>query len=214
MKKICLLCVVAFSFLASDAQVKKSKSKKSTVNKEARAKAEMAKKEKERYDNAETARLDRLYADSIRLDNERIADSSFDAERVAWKAGRIHEIDSTNTEKWKGQMAQQEEWLKVQRSRDEIIKAAKLDYNQGRQVKYINQTYHNKARLVREDSTLTDEQKKAQYITLNNERRDKIRVVIGKSKEKKLEKERQSYVKTHQGVDLDEAWIDSVASLK
>jgi hypothetical protein len=101
MKKIFLVCAVAMSFMAAEAQTTKKSSKKSKASKEAKANAETARLEKERYENAETARLDRLSYDSLRLDNERLADSTFDAGRIAWKDSMIRTIDSTNNENWR-----------------------------------------------------------------------------------------------------------------
>jgi len=213
MKKIFLVCAVAMSFMAAEAQTSKKSSKKSKSSKEAKAKAESARLEKERYDNAEMARLDRLAYDSLRLDNERLADSTFDAGRIAWKDSMIRTIDSTNNENWKVQIADVEKRYEIERSRDEIIKNAKLTSNQGRQVKYINQLYHDKAKAVQDNTSLTEEQKKAQYVALNTERRARISAIIGKSREKKLEKERQEY-REKNTVDVSQNWIDAVASKK
>jgi hypothetical protein len=106
-----------------------------------------------------------------------------------------------------------EKRYEIERSRDEIIKAAKLSGNQGRQVKYINQLYHDKAKMVQDNTSLTEEQKQAQYAALNAERRAKISAIIGKSKEKKLEKERQEY-RAKNTVDPSQNWIDAVATKK
>jgi hypothetical protein len=214
MKKIFLLCVVALSFMTADAQqTKKSSKKKAKTTKASKSKAEAARLERERYEKAETARLDMLRYDSIRRETDRLNDSTFDVARMAWKDSMLRTIDSNNNVNWKAQMAQHEQKYMIDRSRDEVIRAAKLTGNQGRQVKYINQVYHEKARVVRQDSTLTEEQKTAQYMALNTERRNKIKAIVGSSKEKKLEKERQEYRRKN-SVDADEAWIDAVASKK
>lgn len=209
MKRIFLTCAVAMSIFVADAQ-NKSGTKKTKVNyqkKEASAKAEFAKKELERQQNIETERVERLWADSVRKENDRIAEEKFAAERTAWKEARLKLIDSMNMEKYKSQSAETEKWAKINRNRDEVNRAAKLNINQGRQVNYINQTYHSKAQLVRDNTTLSDEQKKEQLASLNMERRSKIKAVIGNSKEKRLDRERKKYHQKN-GSDMEVAWIE------
>ncbi|HMJ47295.1 MAG TPA: hypothetical protein VK498_08195 [Ferruginibacter sp.] len=208
MKKIFLTCAVAMCVFAADAQ--KKTTKKTKVNyqkKEAVAKAEFAKHEKERQDAIEAERVERLWADSVNKENERVANEKFEADRIAWKDTRIKQIDSTNTEKYKAQITKSEEWSKIYRNRDEVNRLAKLDAYQGKQVNYINETYHDKAQLVRDDAALTDDLKKQQLASLNIERRDKIKTAIGKSKEKKLEKKRKEYYAKN-GADMEVAWIN------
>lgn len=110
-------------------------------------------------------------------------------------------------ENWKVQGTQTEQWNKIMRNRDEVNRAAKLDNNQGRQVNFINQTYHSKAQLIRDNTTLTEEQRKEQLSSLNTERRARIQTVIGKSREKRLDRERKKYY-TKNGSDMEVAWID------
>ena len=59
---------------------------------------------------------------------------------------------------------------------------------------------------------LTDSQKAEKFAALNIERRAKIKAVIGKSKEGKLEKERKKYM-TKNTDDKDSAWLNEVVAV-
>lgn len=210
MKRIILLCAVAFSMLATvEAQTTKKakKGKKTSVSAESKSKAAAAKLEKERQEKFEDERMERMAYDSIRKENEKLADIRFDSERVATKDAKIKMIDSLNKESWKSHAAQQEQYAKSERNLDQVIMAANLGPNQGRQVKDINLAYNSKAKMITENATLTDDQKKEQLAALNTERRDRIKAIIGKAKEKKLERERKEVAQKN-GADVEAAWIE------
>lgn len=211
MKRIFLTCLVALSILGVDAQTKKGhkKTKHSHVSRESIAKAEFEKKQAERQQNIEEQRLELLSADSTRRENDRVADENFQKTQVMWKDSMAKMMDSTYSAKFKSMSSEREMWAKNERSRNEINKAAKLSDNQGRQVKNINHTYTEKAKLVKANMTMTDEQKKQELITLNTERMARIKAILGSAKAKKLMKERKEY-NLKNGVDMEEGWIDEV----
>ncbi len=205
MKRVLLTCFVAMSIFAAEAQTKKSTSEK-------KAKAEFAKKEQERQERFKLEREERLFADSIRREEERLARDTFEMQRAEWMATRLREIDSTNQEKWKQQAAERELAYQSDRTQQNIANNARLSSYHGRQVKVINQTYSDKARLVKEDSVLTDAEKKDQLAALNAERRDKIQATIGKSKAKRLDKEQAKYYKQY-GMDPQLRWTSEVEGM-
>lgn len=214
MKKILFSAVlVAMTFFAADAQQKKTKTKKKTVSTEAKAKAEYAKLEKERQQKFEDQRLERLYDDSVSREQERLEEFVKDSTRTAWKETKLKEADSMHNEKWKNQSVEKEKYYATERSQDAINKNAKLDVNQGRQVKAINMSYNDKARVIRENMELTEDVKTAQLVSLNEERRAKIRAILGKSKEKKVERERKEYSAKYSD-DIEAKWINDVADIK
>ena len=213
MKKIFLTCVVAaLTIFATEAQTKKSskKSKKTTVSSEARLNADIAKIKLEKKNAMELQRLDRMVIDSTRRADETREEFLKDSMRIAWKESKLKEVDSTNQVNWKQQVADKEQWYATERSQAEINKAANLSVNQGRQVKAINIAYNDRAKAIKADIVLTDEQKAQQFAALNLERRAKIKAIVGKGKESKLEKERKKYTATHTD-DVDSAWLNQVA---
>ncbi|MEP6712957.1 MAG: hypothetical protein ABJA37_11095 [Ferruginibacter sp.] len=215
MKRIFLTCLVAMSLLAAQAQttkgVKKHKKSHATSQSkaDAKAKAAMALKEQERQDNIEAQRVELLRSDSVRRDNDRMADSSFAQTQTMWKDSMNKQMDTTYTNRYKNISTQKEDWAKLERSRDEINKAAKLSEGQGRQVKNINMSYTDKVKMIKGDAALTEQQKKDQLVVLNTERLARIKAIIGNSKAKRLEKERKEYVLKN-GADMEEGWIDEV----
>lgn len=213
MKKILLTCAVAaMTFFATEAQTKKSTSKKSKkpVNSEARLNADIAKIKAEKSKAMEEQRVERLMIDSTRREDERLAELQKDSLRMAWKQQKINEVDSLNAVKWKKQISDKDADYAAERTQAELAKAAKLSTNQGRQVKAINMSYNDKAQLVMLDSTLSPEVRRQQLTALNTERRDKIKEVVGKGKEKKLEKERIKYMAKNNDDTLS-AWLNEVA---
>lgn len=202
------------SIFSADAQTKSkaSKSKKAKITAESKSKAEFAKKEKERQERFRLEREERLMMDSIRREEERLARDTFEMQRAAWTENRLREIDSTNQEKWKKQAEERELAYQSDRIQNEIAKEAKLNSYQGRQIQVINQTYSDKAKLVRENIEITDEEKKVQLTALNTERKEKIKAVIGKSKAKKLEKEQAKYFEKH-GTDPELSWIQEAENV-
>ena len=211
MKRIFLTCMVALSILGVQAQTKTAhkKSKKTHVSSESKAQAAFAKQQEERQANIEAQRVELLRADSTRKENDRLADENFQNTQTKWKDSMSKVIDSSYTVKYKTMSTQKELWAKLERSRDEINKAAKLSDNQGRQVKNINQVYTEKAKLVKDNMTLNDQQKKDQFVVLNTERLARIKAIVGNAKSKKLEKERKEFVLKN-GSDMEEKWIDEV----
>lgn len=217
MKKLILASIFAVSMFAADAQTTKSKSKKkakktymsSEAKAKAKEKAEVARIAKQTETRIEEFRLASLLSDSMRLDSERVARDSFEVQRQAYLATRLNEIDSVNKTTWKKLSEEKEIAAKTEHNLDEINRAANLGSYEGRQVKIINQTYFEKARQVKENTALTDEQRKQQFATLNAERRAKIKAIVGSSKDKKLEKERKAYFKKY-GEDVQAKWIDEV----
>lgn len=214
MKKILLsMVVVAMTFFAAEAQQTKSKSKKKTVSAESKSKAAYAKIEKERQQKFEDQRMERLMDDSINREQERLEEYAKDSTRIAWKQMKMYEADSLHNDKWKNQSIEKDKWYATDRSQNAINKKAGLNDNQGRQIKAVNMIYNDRAKLVRENISLSDEQKTTQLVTLNEERRAKIKTIIGSSKEKKLEKERKEYsLKTQD--DIEAKWINDVADVK
>lgn len=211
MKRIFLSGFAALFLLAAQAQTTTKatkKAKKTHVTAESKAKAAMAQKEQERQDAIEAQRQDLLRSDSVRRDNDRVADSSFTMQQTMWKDSMNKMQDSTYTARYKTISTQQEDWAKLDRNRDAINKAAKLSTSQGNLVKNINQTYTQKAKVVTDDASLSTEQKQTQLVALNTERMTKLKAVLGNSKAKRLEKERKDYMKKN-GTDVEEGWIDT-----
>jgi hypothetical protein len=214
MKKILFSAVlVGMTFFAADAQTKKTKSKKKPVSTEAKAKAEYAKLEKERQTKFEEARLERLYDDSVSREQERLEEFVKDSTRLAWKEAKLKVADSMHNEKWKNESIEKEKFYATERSQNAINRSAGLNDNQGRQVKAINMSYNDKAKAIRNNVELTDEAKTTQLAALNEERRAKIRAIVGKGKEKKVEKERQEYTMKYSD-DIEAKWINDVANIK
>ncbi len=214
MKKILFSAVlVGMTFFAADAQTKKTKSKKKPVSTEAKAKAEYAKLEKERQGKFEEARLERLYDDSVSREQERLEEFVKDSTRLAWKEAKIKAADSMHNEKWKNESVEKEKFYATERSQNAINRSAGLNDNQGRQVKAINMSYNDKAKAIRDNVELTDEAKTTQLAALNEERRAKIRAIVGKGKEKKVEKERKEYSMKYSD-DIEAKWINDVANMK
>lgn len=205
MKKVLLTCFVAMSIFAADAQSKKSTSEK-------KAKAEFAKKEKERQERFRLEREERLTMDSIRREEERLARDTFEMQRAEWMANRLREIDSTNQEKWKKQSTERELAYQSDRTQKTIAKNAKLNSYQGRQIQIINQTYSDKAAMIRQDTLIAESDKRQQLASLNAERKAKIKTVIGNSRAKRLEKEQAKYYKQY-GMDPQLAWIDEAEGM-
>lgn len=216
MKKIILASIVAMSFFAAEAQTTKAKSKKAKktyVSSEAKAKAkekaEIARVQLETEKRILEYKTASFQADSMRIDSERVVRENFELERKAYLENKTREQDSTNKVTWKRLSDEKELSAKTEHNMDEVNKAAKLGSYESRQVKAINQSYFDKAKAVKDNTELTEDQRKQQLVALNTERRTSIKAVIGKSKDKKLEKERKEYVKKN-GEDVQAKWIDEV----
>lgn len=218
MKKLILASIFAMSLFAADAQTtnktkSKKKAKKTYMSSEAKAKAkekaEIARVAKLTETRIEEYRLASLLSDSMRLDSERVARDSFEIQRQAYIASKSTERDSINKATWAKLSSEKEIARKTEHNLDEINRAANLGTYESRQVKIINQTYFERARLVKENVELTDDVRKQQLAALNTERRAKIKATVGSAKDKKLEKERKAYFKKY-GEDAQAKWIDEV----
>lgn len=213
MKKIILTSlVVAMGFFAAEAQTKKAKKAK-PLTAEQKQKAAMAKLEEERQAKFETARLERLEADSIRRADETRDEFVKDSLRQDWKTKRLAQVDSTNNANWTKTVADKDSWYDHERSQNAINKSAGLNDVQGRKVKAINEQYNERAKMVKLDSTLSQDQVKTQLASINEERLAKIKETVGSSKAKKLEKARKSYAAKNTD-DHDSKWINDVAAIK
>lgn len=212
MKKIILTSlVVAMGFFAAEAQSKKKSTKKPTA--EQKQKAAMAKLEEERQAKFETARVERMYDDSVRRADETREEFVKDSMRQDWKTKRLAEVDSTNNVNWTKTVASKDAWYDHERSQNAINKSAGLSDVQGRKVKAINEQYNERAKMVKLDSTLSQDQVSTQLATINAERIAKIKETVGSSKAKKLEKARKSYAAKNTD-DHDSKWINDVAAVK
>jgi hypothetical protein len=211
MKRIFLTAFAALFLLAAQAQTttkSTKKAKKTHVTAASKAKAAMAQKEKERQDAIEAQREDLLRSDSLRRDNDRLADSSFAMQQTNWKDSMNHVQDSTYTDRYKNISTIQQQSAKAELDRNAIMKSAKLSTEQSRQALNINQAYSQKAKVITDDASISAEQKQAKLASLNTERMGRIKAILGSGKAKRLEKARNDYVKKNGG-DMEESWIDT-----
>jgi len=210
MKKIILVCVAALSIFAADAQVKKSHKKAKRPSKEAIAVAKFNKLEAEKS-LARKAQLDSLnILDSTRLVNDSLADVQMEANRVAYRESGLKAIDSTNKETYAALIKQGNNTDLQNKASVDLSKEAKLSTYESRQVDYINQQYNAKAKLLLQGTDAM--QKKQELAALNEERRAKIRAVVGKGKERRLEKDRKDYAQKN-GFTADAQWVDIAESV-
>jgi hypothetical protein len=214
MKKIILTSLVlAMGFFAAEAQTKKKSKKAKPLTAEQKQKTTLAKMETDRQAKFETQRLERLEADSIRKADEQMEEFVKDSLRQDWKAKKLAEVDSSNQANWAKTVSERDARFDHDRSQNAILKSAGVSDVQGRKVKAINEQYNEKARWVKLDSTLSQDQVATQLASINEERRMKIKEVVGSSKEKKLEKARKSYSMKHTD-DHDAKWINDAAMVK
>ena len=210
MKKIIILGNLCALFYVSEAQTAKSHTKKSQnihTSTEAALQAKLDNVQAQRQHRIDSSLAYQLTYDSARKEHERLADEKFQQEQMAWKENKTKEMDSAHKEQWKALSMQREQWLTIQKQRSAINKAAKLNDYQGRQVNYINQTVYEKARLIDNDPALSADQKKQQLSKLNEERKSRIKTIVGKSKEQKVEKARRAQ---HNANDTEAQWINEV----
>lgn len=210
MKKITLVCIVALSMLSAVAQTKKSSKKyKKPVNKEAVAKAKFEKQEALKKIARDSTLASLVASDSTRKSLDSIAEVQKEADRLAFTENGLKAIDSANAAKYKAIETDRDNMDKVTASQNAITNAVNLSEYQKKQVKYINESYTVKAKVI-EASEAADKAK--QLAALNEERRAKIKTIVGKSKERKLEKERKNFVEKN-GVDEVNAWIQQAESV-
>ena len=205
MKRIILTCIVALSLFSADAQTKKANRSGKKPNKEAVTKANFNRKEADKKLARETQLNAMLSEDSLRIKTDSLADVAIENERLIYKTDGLRVIDSVNKVGYGNLSKQRGEWEKAQRNNELIMRAAKLSDYESKQVKLINQNYNEKAGVLLLNSNT--EVKKQELLNLNEERKDKIKTVTGKSKERKLEKERREFVKKN-GADADSQWLD------
>jgi hypothetical protein len=205
MKKISLLCLLAFFIFAADAQTKKSKRSKKQPSKESVAKAKFMKVETQKKLIRDSLMIGMKMEDSSRIAFDRVSDLQKDSLSLVYRQNGLKDIDSLNKIKYATIAKAQNESDVTEKTQMDINKAAKLNDYQGKQVKYINQTYTKKAKVL--TSGVDPQTKKLELSALNEERRTKIRVVVGKAREKKLENERKDYFKKNT-VDESNTWIN------
>jgi hypothetical protein len=210
MKKIFLLCLVAFSFVAAEAQSRKSKKNRKSPNKEAIANARFNKQEASKKVLRDSLIYKMRLEDSTRLAIDSITDLQADSASVAYKENGLREIDSLNKESYAAIGRNTDEYDKTQKLHSDMIQGVALSDYKNRQVKIINTSFTEKAKVIVQDG---DANAKAQQLAaLNEERRGKIKALLGKAKERKLEKERKAFVKKN-GVNADTAWMDIAESV-
>ena len=210
MKKILILSLLAFSFFASDAQTKKSKSKKakrSSVSTAAARQARLNALQAQRQLQIDSTVAYQVRYDSMRRETERMYDEKFQQDQATWKENKYREVDSMNHEHWVALSNEHEAWLKIQNQRNKVNQAVNLTANQDRQVSYINQAIFEKANMLSTDSTLNDNDRKQKLVQLNEERRNRIKAIVGKSKERKLEKARKANMNP---ADKEALWLMEV----
>ncbi len=212
MKKISLLCLLAFSIFAAYAQTKKSKKYKKQPSKESVAKAKFNKAEAQKKMMRDSLIISMKMDDSMRLAFDSLSDLQKDSLSLVYRETGLKDIDSLNKIRYAAIAKSRSEVDEAEKNQMDINRAAKLNDYQGKQVKYINQTYTEKARAL--ISGGDPQAKKQELAMLNEERRSKIRAIVGKSREKKLENERKDYFKKNVA-DESNSWIniaESVAS--
>ncbi len=205
MKKIILLCLVASTFLTAGAQTKKSKKSKKAPNKEAVAKARFNKQEIEKKLLRDSLVVAMRTEDSVRVVTDSISDLQKESESLAYRENGLKAIDSMNKEKYVTMAAERMESDKAEKVQSDISQTVKLSETTKKQVKIVNTSYTEKAKLLLNDNG--GQQKVTELIALNAERRDKLKAIVGKSKERKLEKERKEYIAKN-GIDKETAWMD------
>lgn len=210
MKKILLTCaVLAMTVFATEAQTKKTtrKNSKKPVSSESRLNSDIAKIKSEKRKAMEEQRMDRLYNDSVRVNDEKLEETAKDSLRMVWKDQKLKEVDSTNQVTWKQTIEEKESWYATERSQNAINKAAKINDNQGRLIKEVNMSYNQKSKALRDNMEMADEDRRTQLIMLNTERREKIKSIIGAKRETKLEKSRKEYT-TKNKEDINSQWMN------
>ena len=212
MKKIILFCAIALSMLGAEAQTKKGKKSKKAPNKETIAKAKFNKAEAQKKLMRDSLIIGLRMEDSIRIAGDMVSDLQKDSMDLVYRENGFKNIDSLKNVRYGLIIKNREEGDKMDKTQMDINRAAKLNDYQSKQVKYINQTFSDKAKLLVQGND--PQLKKQELAVLNEERRNKIRVIVGKSRERKLESERKDFIKKN-GIDETNVWIgiaESVAS--
>ncbi len=206
MKKMMLLLLVAFSFLAVDAQTKKEHKKHAKKSsKKLLAKAKFTKQEAAKK-IARAQKISELYGqDSARIAFDKIYDLKKDSESIAYYTAGKKYLDSSFKAKYKAANEKKILWDKAEKNQADIVKEARLNSYESQQVRYINFEYSKKANLLNKRTDVIN--KNYELTLLNAERRNKIKNITGKLKERKIEKIRKK-INTKNGSDEETAWID------
>jgi hypothetical protein len=210
MKKIFLLCLLAFSFAAADAQSRKNKKSRKGPNKEAIANARFNKQEASKKLMRDSLIIKMRLEDSTRLAMDSIKDLQADSISVAYRENGLREIDSVNNESYAAIGKNTDEYDKTQKLHSDMIQGVGLSDYKNRQVRIINTSFTEKAKVIVQDGNASA--KAQELAVLNEERRGKIKALLGKSKERKLEKQRKVFVKKN-GINADTAWMDIAESV-
>ena len=210
MKKISLLCLIALSIFTAEAQTKKSKKSKKQPNKETVANSKFKKAEAQKKLMRDSLMLGMVSDDSLRIIADNMSDLQKDSLSIVYKELGLKNIDSLNKLRYAAIAKSRSDVDNADKTQMDINRAAKLNDYQGKQVKYINQTYSEKAKVLLNGSD--PQTKKTELVTLNEERRNKIRVIVGKSREKKIDSERKDYFKKNTA-DESNLWITIAESV-
>lgn len=210
MKKISMLFLLSFFVFAADAQTKKSKRSKKHPNKESVAKAKFIKAEAQKKFLRDSLVVGMRMEDSLRIAGDNLSDLQKDSLSLVYRQNGLKDIDSLNKIRYASIAKSRREIDIAEKTQMDINRAAKLNDYQSKQVKFINQTYTEKAKIL--ISGLDPQTKKQELTILNEERRNKIRLVVGKSREKKIENERKDYFKKNTA-DESNAWINIAESV-
>lgn len=202
--------MLAFSIFAAEAQTKKSKKYKKQPSKESVAKARFNKAEAQKKLMRDSLIIGMKMDDSMRLAFDSMSDLQKDSLSLAYRQTGLKDIDSLNKIRYAAIAKSRSEIDEAEKNQMDISRAAKLNDYQTKQVKYINQTYTEKARIL--ISGIDPQTKKQELVMLNEERRNKIRAIVGKSREKKLENERKDYFKKNTA-DESNSWINIAESV-
>lgn len=212
--KISLLFSLFFSIISASAQTsltkKQKKEAKAIAKKQALVIAKFNKKEKSKKLLRDSVIIKLHLEDSTRLAMDSIGDFQKDSARIAYRDSGYKAIDSIDAATYASISKDRNQWYKTEKFHSDIASATKLDAYKTNQVKLINKLYSEKARIATKDSDL--QSKATELATLNDERRIKIKAVVGKHKEKVIEKKRKSFIKKF-GVDEDMVWIDIAESV-
>lgn len=217
MKKI-FMALTALALMLGVSEVnaqKKVGGKKSHMSAKARAAAK-EKAEKERIEAEKKAEEERIAAE--KAEKERLEQERLEQQRIQ-RQQEEEQIAKDRAERELQAQAKKEEeklnrqkWSRIDKGRDEVYQKAGIPDNQGRQVKLINQEFHQKASAIRENSGLSDDAKKEELAKLNEQRLDRIKQVVGK-KAGKLEATRKELRQGHKD-DTDEDWLDEIDGYK
>ena len=209
MKKIILLCVVALSVLGTEAQTKNSKKTKKP-SKESIANSKFKKLQAEKKMQRDSLLIGMKMEDSLRIAGDSLSDLQKDSVSLVYKQNGFKNIDSLKKIRYNTIAKNRSDIDLMEKTQMDINRAAKLNDYQSKQVKYINQSYTFKANALINGADINT--KKQELAVLNEERREKIRIIVGKSREKRLESERKEYFKKN-AADQTNEWINTAESI-